>query len=98
MTGEANANELTGGTGNDTIDGGAGADTLVGGAGDDTITFDGSDDSIAGGAGTDTLKCDRSRNDRPVPGGPERRRHGECHRLRECGCVNVERGRQPDGR
>ena len=41
---------------------------------------------------------DRSRNDQPVTGGSDLWRHGECHRLRECGCVNVERGRQPDGR
>ncbi len=55
LTGDANANKLTGGSGNDTITGGADADTIDGGAGNDTITFDGSDVSIAGGIGTDTL-------------------------------------------
>ena len=155
ITGDANGNWLTGGSGNDTISGGAGADTIDGGAGNDTIAFDGSDVSIAGGTGTDTLivtgtatidlsagnisgfeivdastsgaavsltgdanankLTGGSGNDTisggagadPIDGGAgndtlivtgaatinlsagrsDLWRHGECHRLRECGCV-----------
>ncbi len=73
--------------------GGGGADAIYGGAGNDTITSGGSDVSIDGGAGVDTLKVDRSCNDRPeFFVGPDLRRHGDCHRLRECGCVVVTRG------
>jgi Ca2+-binding RTX toxin-like protein len=39
-TGNALANTLTGGEGNDTLDGGAGADKLIGGNGDDTYVVD----------------------------------------------------------
>ena len=58
ITGNAAANSLAGGAGNDTINGGSGgADTLDGGEGDDFFirsnTFTGT--SIAGGAGTDTV-------------------------------------------
>ena len=55
--GNALANTITGGAGNDTLDGGAGADTLVGGAGDDTYLVDQSGDGIteAAGAGIDTV-------------------------------------------
>lgn len=48
-TGNALANSITGGTGDDTLDGGAGADTLVGGGGDDVLT---------GGAGNDVYVID----------------------------------------
>ncbi|MBC7986943.1 MAG: calcium-binding protein [Sphingomonadaceae bacterium] len=47
LTGNARANEISGGLGNDTLDGGAGMDTLYGG--------DGADELI-GGAGIDTAK------------------------------------------
>ncbi len=55
LSGDGNANVLTGGLAADTIVGGAGADTLNGGAGNDTITYDASDVSIGGGTNTDTL-------------------------------------------
>src|SRR5438034_1020259 len=51
----AAANVITGGTGNDRIDGGGGADVISGGLGDDTITYYGAEVSIDGGAGNDTL-------------------------------------------
>jgi Ca2+-binding RTX toxin-like protein len=43
LTGDANANILQAGVGNDTIDGGASADTMVGGLGDDTYVVDNGD-------------------------------------------------------
>ena len=55
---------ITGGSGNDTligddnlnnINGGAGNDILMGGAGDDTLTGGAGDDTLVGGAGADTL-------------------------------------------
>ncbi|WP_281069176.1 M10 family metallopeptidase C-terminal domain-containing protein [Rhizobium sp. CIAT894] len=58
-TGNALANMITGGNGNDTLDGGAGADILIGGAGDDTYIVDNASDSIteAAAAGTDTVRA-----------------------------------------
>lgn len=53
LLGDAAANVLSGGDGNDRINGGIG-DTLNGGDGNDTITIDGAA-VIDGGAGTDTL-------------------------------------------
>ena len=59
-----NIENLTGGSGNDTltgnaviniIDGGAGNDTLNGGDGNDTLTGNDGDDTLIGGAGNDTL-------------------------------------------
>ncbi|MFC5757520.1 calcium-binding protein, partial [Rhizobium sp. GCM10022189] len=57
-TGNAVANVITGGDGNDTLNGGAGADTLIGGAGDDTYIVDIVGDVVteAASAGTDTVK------------------------------------------
>ena len=61
----AGVENVTGGSGNDTLtgndsanvlDGGLGSDTIDGGDGADTIVYDGTDVSIAGGDGTDTLK------------------------------------------
>jgi Ca2+-binding RTX toxin-like protein len=46
LTGDAQANLLDAGAGNDTLIGGDGADTLIGGGGDDVLT---------GGAGVDTV-------------------------------------------
>ena len=46
---------LTGGTGNDTIDGRAGADVINGGDGNDRLDGGLGDDTINGGAGNDTL-------------------------------------------
>ncbi|MGM4905210.1 DUF4347 domain-containing protein [Tardiphaga sp. 866_E4_N2_1] len=54
-TGNALANVLTSGSGDDTLDGGAGNDTLDGGAGNDTLYGAQGDDTLNGGVGTDTL-------------------------------------------
>ncbi|CAN5190545.1 hypothetical protein BH10PSE4_BH10PSE4_11110 [soil metagenome] len=55
--GNALANVITGGAGNDTLDGGAGADRLVGGLGDDTYYIDSASDLVTEnvGEGYDTL-------------------------------------------
>ncbi|MBY2998936.1 M10 family metallopeptidase, partial [Rhizobium leguminosarum] len=57
-TGNALANRITGGAGNDTLNGAAGADILIGGAGDDTYIVDNVGDSVAenAAAGTDTVR------------------------------------------
>ena len=63
-TGNALANIITGGDGNDVLAGGGGNDTLVGnagadnlngGAGDDVIVGGGGNDIMTGGAGSDTF-------------------------------------------
>ena len=55
LTGTASVNALTGGAGDDTIDGAGGADLIAGGAGDDRITYHGSEAALGGGSGNDTL-------------------------------------------
>ncbi|MBB2710841.1 UNVERIFIED_ORG: Ca2+-binding RTX toxin-like protein [Rhizobium etli] len=59
-TGNAAANVITGGTGNDWLDGKAGTDTLIGGAGNDTYTVDVLGDVVveAVDSGTDTIRTD----------------------------------------
>ncbi|WP_194790361.1 peroxidase family protein [Pseudomonas sp. UFMG81] len=55
--GNALANVITGGAGNDTLNGGAGDDRLVGGAGNDTYVIDAGNDTVveAAGGGIDTV-------------------------------------------
>ena len=48
------ANIITGGNGDDTLDGGTGADTMAGGAGDDTYMVDSLGDVLSEGAGQGT--------------------------------------------
>ena len=57
-TGNALANAIVGGVGNDTLDGGAGADVLTGGVGDDVYVIDDVGDQIVenAGQGTDTVR------------------------------------------
>ena len=50
-TGNAAANTITGGSGNDILDGGAGVDRLVGGLGNDTYLVDNVADVVVEGAG-----------------------------------------------
>ncbi|MDM0019124.1 peroxidase family protein [Variovorax saccharolyticus] len=51
----AGIENVTGGSGNDTLIGDAGANALVGGAGDDAMTGGAGADSVNGGAGNDTF-------------------------------------------
>lgn len=55
-TGNAVANTITGGNGNDTLDGRGGADTLIGGLGNDTYFVDDAGDVIVDTGGIDTVK------------------------------------------
>jgi Ca2+-binding RTX toxin-like protein len=54
LIGNALANTLNGGLGDDTIRGGAGNDTVNGADGDDVLTGGGGNDLLVGGAGIDT--------------------------------------------
>nr|WP_269466218.1 M10 family metallopeptidase [Rhizobium leguminosarum] len=57
-TGNALANRITGGAGNDLLDGGAGNDTLIGGAGNDIYVVDTASDVVTelASAGTDEIR------------------------------------------
>ncbi|CAN7610806.1 M10 family metallopeptidase C-terminal domain-containing protein [Neorhizobium sp. LjRoot104] len=57
-TGNALANVVSGGSGNDTLDGGTGSDTLIGGAGDDTYIVDIATDVVTelANEGSDTVQ------------------------------------------
>lgn len=55
LTGNALANQITGGNGSDILDGGAGADTLRGGLGDDTYYLDDVGDQVIDTGGVDTV-------------------------------------------
>ena len=52
-TGNALANNIAGGAGNDTLTGGAGNDALDGGAGNDTLIGGAGNDTLTGGTGAD---------------------------------------------
>ncbi|NDC58817.1 MAG: hypothetical protein EBZ50_08355, partial [Alphaproteobacteria bacterium] len=54
-TGNNDANDMTGGVGNDTLTGLGGNDTLRGGLGADILSGGAGDDTLIGGAGNDTL-------------------------------------------
>jgi Ca2+-binding RTX toxin-like protein len=54
-TGNALANTITGGTGNDTLEGGLDRDTLIGGAGNDVLIGGAGADKLVGGAGADVF-------------------------------------------
>jgi serralysin len=56
--GNALANQIEGGAGNDTLDGAVGADTMIGGIGNDTYIVDNPADAVTegAGAGTDTVQ------------------------------------------
>ncbi|MDN3566518.1 beta strand repeat-containing protein [Paeniroseomonas aquatica] len=58
ITGNAGANLLLGGGGNDAIDGGTGDDSLYGEAGNDTLSGGGGADALVGGTGNDTYFVD----------------------------------------
>ncbi len=60
--GNALANSITSGAGNDTLDGGAGADILIGGGGDDTYIVDNTGDRITENLtdGTDSVSASAS--------------------------------------
>ncbi|MDX2308713.1 MAG: hypothetical protein NW216_10780 [Hyphomicrobium sp.] len=54
-TGNALANRISSGGGNDRLDGGAGADTLLGGLGNDTYVIDRATDVVTDTGGTDSI-------------------------------------------
>tara|TARA_E500000331_G_scaffold356933_1_gene416832 strand:+ start:1379 stop:3598 length:2220 start_codon:yes stop_codon:yes gene_type:complete len=55
ITGNSEANAINGAGGNDILFGKAGADTIDGGSGDDTISGDEGADILSGGSGNDTI-------------------------------------------
>jgi len=55
FTGSTGRNDVTLGSGADTVDGNGGADNISAGAGNDTVTYHGSEATIDGGSGTNTL-------------------------------------------
>ncbi|SFP54598.1 Ca2+-binding protein, RTX toxin-related [Geopseudomonas sagittaria] len=57
-TGNTLANVITGGSGNNTLNGLGGADLLIGGAGNDTLDGGLGDDRLEGGAGNDSYVVD----------------------------------------
>ena len=73
---------ITGGSGNDTLDGGAGGnDTLIGGAGDDTYIIRNAGDVVTenAGGGIDTVKTALGDlHPGRQPGEPHLHRHGRA--------------------
>jgi Ca2+-binding RTX toxin-like protein len=63
------ASTLTGGAGNDSLEGSSAADSIVGGAGNDTIDGAGGNDTIFGGDGGDTITVASSSTATVVDGG-----------------------------
>ena len=59
-TGNALANRITGGAGNDFLTGNAGDDVLIGNAGNDTLAGGAGSDAMSGGTGNDTYQVDGS--------------------------------------
>src|SRR5262249_25679764 len=59
-TGNGLANRLTGGAGDDTLNGDLGNDTLVGGNGDDLLNGGAGADTMIGGLGDDTFVVDNA--------------------------------------
>jgi Ca2+-binding RTX toxin-like protein len=55
LTGDNSANDFTGLTGDDVMDGGGGDDGLAGGGGDDQLAGGDGDDGLSGGSGNDVL-------------------------------------------
>lgn len=60
ITGDGEANRLSGEDGNDVLHGLAGADEILGGRGDDTLNGGHGNDVLTGGAGTDVFVYDAS--------------------------------------
>ena len=58
LVGDALANSLNGGGGNDLLSGGGGDDRLAGGDGDDTLDGGAGNDTMDGGAGNNTFRFD----------------------------------------
>nr|WP_073072786.1 M10 family metallopeptidase C-terminal domain-containing protein [Phormidesmis priestleyi] len=58
IMGDADANTLDGGIGNDILNGGASNDILIGGAGDDLLIGGAGDDALTGGVGKDQFVFD----------------------------------------
>ena len=65
--------DVTGGSGNDTINGDGGANALKGGAGNDFLFAIGGDDTLLGGQGSDTVYGGGRRRHRPARGATARR-------------------------
>jgi S-layer protein len=59
----SSATTITGGSGNDVLQGAAASDVLIGGAGNDTLTAGGSLTTMTGGAGNDTFNMYTSSNE-----------------------------------
>jgi Ca2+-binding RTX toxin-like protein len=60
LTGDAQANRLNGGVGNDLVSGGVGNDTMNGGDGDDSLAGGGGNDSLLGGNGIDSANFSKA--------------------------------------
>src|SRR6201999_2337379 len=96
VLGSTGVNNITTGSGNDTIDGGGGADGINAGDGNDTVAYRGTEFSIDGGTGHTTPVLHRRRprhpppvavcahHPRPVPDRPDPGRYRHRRRLPEC--------------